>query len=231
MNPLVLALLLLMTEPAAAPAPLEYRFEAVRSKVVVTHDQVETRAAAGTTALAGDAVRTGLFGKTTLAVPSRSSRFEIFSSTRVMLAGPDPGVLIVLEKGRLKAIFDKLTGDVQRLVATPGALLAVRGTRYGIEVAADGSASLAVFEGVVEVLPRAGGMVPVRVGAGELCLFGPRMAPHPMPMPRGMTEHGWTSHGAMMGGPEAGFGGMHGPGGSPMPRPQTPPAGMGGMRH
>jgi hypothetical protein len=231
MNRLALALLLLVTETPVAPAPLEYRFDEVTSKVVVTHGNVETRAAAGATAIAGDSVRTGLFGKATLSVPARAARFEIFSSTRALLAGPEPGVLIVLERGRLMAIFDALTGDTQRLVATPGALLAVRGTRYGVEVDSRGAASLAVFEGTVEVLPMTGAGAPVRVGAGELCLYGPKAAPRSMPMPKDMTERGWQSHGAMRGDAGSGQGGMHGAEGPSAPRRQAPPSGTGGMKH
>jgi hypothetical protein len=228
MNPLVIAVLPLIMNAAAVPAPLEYRFDAVRSKVVVTHDGIDARAAAASFALAGDAVRTSVFGRATLAVPARASRFEIHPSTRVRLAGPEPGVLVVIEKGRLQAIFDVLAGDEQRVVSTPGALLAVRGTRYGVEVDADGTASLAVFDGVVEVIPRTGTAAPVAVNAGELCLFGPRGAPQRMPMPHGMDERSWAAHGAGMSGGAMSGSSMHGSGRSPAPRPQ---GGTGGMHH
>jgi hypothetical protein len=232
MSRVALALLLLIIEAPAPTAPLEYRFDEVKSKVVVTHQKVETRAAKGATALAGDGVRTGMFAKATLSVPVRASRFEIASSTRVTLAGPEPGVLIVLETGRLLAIFDALTGDTQRLVATPGALLAVRGTRYGVEVDADGAASLAVFEGVVEVLPIAGERPPVRVSAGEMCDFGPKAAPQPRPMPKDLTERGWASHGAPRDEPgREPPGGMRGPDGASSPHRQAPPGGPGNPKH
>jgi hypothetical protein len=217
---------------AADPAPLTYRFDEVKSKVYRAQagdEKRETRVVAGESAASGDLVRTGFWAKTVLAVPERKARFEISSSTRARLAGGEPGILLVLEKGRLKAFFEKLTeGDpVERTVAAPGALLAVRGTRYGLEVGGDGKNLLAVFEGTVEVIPTIPGFSPVMVHANEACTFGPKTAPHSMPMKAmGMSEGSWGMHGGAGGmgqmpgtrpggmTPQSAGGSMHG--GSPM---------------
>lgn len=201
---------------AADPATLTYRFDEVKSKVYRSpagDEKTETRVAAGESAASGDLVRTGFWASAVLAVPERKARFEIGASSKARLAGGEPGVLLVLEKGRLKAFFEKLTeGDPgERTVAAPGALLAVRGTRYGLEVGGDGKSLLAVFEGTVEVIPTTPGLAPIQVRAGEACTFSPKTAPHSMPMrSMGMSEGSW---------------GMHGPGGMG----QMPGTGPGGM--
>lgn len=201
--PALLAVLLaaagLVLAQDPAERPLEYRFDEVKSKVLRSPGGDESRAArvaAGDLAAAGDGVRTGLFGRTLLSVPERAARFEVFSSTRVRLAGPEPGVLLVLESGRLKAAFDAFTGaSEERRVAAPGALLAVRGTRYGLEASPEGESTLAVFEGTVEVFP-ADGTPSLRVAAGEFCAFGPKSPPRTGRMDRsGMSEKSWGSRG------------------------------------
>jgi hypothetical protein len=190
---------------AAGPAPLTYRFDEVKSKVYrapAGDEKLETRVSAGEWAAPGDLVRTGFWASTVLAVQERKARFEIGASSKARLAGGEPGVLLVLEKGRLKAFFEKLTeGDlVERTVAAPGALLAVRGTRYGLEVGGDGKCLLAVFEGTVEVIPTTPGLAPIQVRAGEACTFSPKTAPHSMPMKAmGMSEGSWGMHGGMGG--------------------------------
>jgi hypothetical protein len=143
-------------------------------------------------------VTTGFFGRTVLAVPERAASFEVFSSSRVRLAGGEPGVLLVLEKGRIKAAFDAFTGASEaRRVAVPGAILAVRGTRYGVEVSG-GQSVLAVFEGTVELFPE-GNAPSLRVGRDEYCVFGPKTPPRKEPMGRdGMNEKSWGSRGSGM---------------------------------
>ena len=193
-------------------APLEYRFTEVKSAVHLRHGGAERRVAAADVGVAGDEVRTGWRGRAVVEVAALAARFAILPSTRARLSGPQPGVLLVLERGRLKAIFNALTGSHDRLVATPGALLAVRGTRYGVEVAADGSATVAVFEGTVEVRPTTPGFPVTAVGAGELCRFGPRTPPRRAPLPRGVGEESWR-------------GGLGGPGSGPGSRVGEPPPG------
>ncbi|MBK9090541.1 MAG: hypothetical protein IPL90_16415 [Holophagales bacterium] len=231
----LLGALLAATGLGLAQAPsgerLVYRFEEVKSKVLRSPGGDETRdvrVAAGDPAEAGDVVKTGFFGRTVLAVPDRAARFEVFSSTRVRLAGGEPGILLVLEKGRLKAAFDAFTGASEaRRVAAPGALLAVRGTRYGLETGPGGDSVLAVFEGTVEVFP-AGGAPSLRVERDEYCAFGPKTPPRKDEMVRaGMSEKSWGSRGSGMtdGKPGKPAEGTQGPA---SPGSQGRPAGSGG---
>lgn len=209
--------------PLLGQEPVEYRFEQVRRKVTVATPAAETRASAGSVARGGDRVRTGWFGYALLGAPRFAARFEVFAGSDVRLASETPGVILTLERGRLKAMFDKITGEEPRMVKTPGALLAVRGTRYGIEVGSDGAASLVVFEGTVEVRSA---LQPESqlVHAGEACHFSRTLRPETRPMPRGMTEGMWQRHGSGMGSGTAprdgGMGGMGGTRGEAKP-PRT----------
>ncbi len=187
--PLSLALVLFLLN--AEQPPLTYRFVEVKSTVTVTHAGVPRRATVGDLGLPGDGVRTGWRGRAVLEVPTHAARFELLPATEVELAGPTPGVLLHLQRGRLKAFFDALSGVDPRIVATPGALLGVRGTRYAVEVGEDGGAALAVFEGAVEVQPADPRFPSARVGAGELCRYGPRQAPQRQPLPPGLTVEKW----------------------------------------
>ncbi|MCU0291085.1 MAG: FecR family protein [Thermoanaerobaculaceae bacterium] len=208
-----------------APAPVRYQIESITSKVLVVHEQVERRAARGEAAAAGDTIRTGWFGRAVVAVPAAAARFEIYSRTEAVLAGPEPGVLITVHKGVLKASFDTLLGTGDRLVSTPGALLAVRGTRYGVDVAADGTATLAVFEGTVEVRSRIAGTPPLLVPAGAQCAFSPHLAPRREAMPREWTEQGWRGASSAQSRPDGAGGGS-----PPQQSPRGPGARGGGGR-
>ena len=181
--------------------PVAYRFDEVTNKVMrlpgADPKAEEVKARAGDSAAAGDAVRTGFWGRAVLSVPDRACRFEVFSSTKVRLAGGEPGVIVVLESGRLEAFFDKFTGAAEeRRVAAPGALLVVRGTRYGVETGAGEQSTLAVFEGTVEVLPTASGARGLLVGPGEYGVFGPKISPRKGAMAPGADEKSWRSRGA-----------------------------------
>jgi hypothetical protein len=230
---LLLVTLTAGTLAVAEPNPLTYRFDEVKSKVLRSpggEEKSEVRVAMGDVAAPGDLVRTGFWARAVVSVPERKARFEISSSTRARLAPGEPGVLLLVEKGRLKAFFEALADGSaeERRVAAPGALLAVRGTRYGLEVDGDGRSLLAVFEGIVEVLPTLSGTAPVRVHENELCTFGPKAAPRSMPMKSmGMNEGSWGMHG--------GTGGMSpGPDGrmpGTAPGGQTPPKSGGSMGH
>jgi len=180
----------------SARSDLRYRVEELKSKVVIKHADIDRRASEGDVAVGGDLVRTGWFGRATLAVDDAASRFVIYSSTLVKLGDERPAVLLILERGKLEALFDALTGRDDRLVVTPGAVLAVRGTRYGVEVDRSGEAVLAVFEGRVEVRPLRPELPPLVVEAGTLCRFGPQTPPRTAPAPQGMNERSWRRDGA-----------------------------------
>jgi ferric-dicitrate binding protein FerR (iron transport regulator) len=208
----ILAAALLTGTAQGQEQPLRYDFESLRGKVTVASGGAESVARQGDAARGGDRVVTNWRGRAVVAVAERGSRFEIFASTRVKLATDEPGVLVELERGRLKAWFDKLTDvPVERFIKTPGAILAVRGTRYGVEVNGRGETVLNVFEGIVEVRqlgPQAA--PPLFVRAGESCAINHGSAPQVGPMHR--TESDWD-HGRSMGG--GGQPGMSGEGMSP----------------
>lgn len=223
------ALLLVVLLASASDAPLAYRFEQVKGKVVITSGQQERRATVGATAFGGEKVRTGLFGRAQLAVPTHACRFELFPLTRVVLASDQPGVLVELQKGKLWAAFDAILGNQERLVVTPGATLAVRGTAYGVEVSGDGETVLAVFEGTVEVRSSLPDVPPLLVPAGHICGFSAKRRPFSRPMPGGMSPESWRHSGAMGGMAPRGMGepGEGGMGGTT----HRPPSGMGPRRH
>ncbi len=198
---------------AHAVESIRYEVEAVKGKVMVRSGESERVARAGDAAHGGDRVATNWRGRAVVAVTERGSRFEIFPSSRVALATNEPGVLVELERGRLKAWFDKLSGvPAERFVKTPGAILAVRGTRYGVEVDARGLTRLTVFAGVVEVQMIDDAAMPaVFVNAGESCEIEQGVAPRVGPMHRGEME--WDRGGSMSGGGRSGMrGGEMAPG-------------------
>lgn len=224
--------LLLLQAPAPAPAEFTYRFDEVKHSVVRWPGGDEgkaVKAAPGEAAAAGDVVKTGWWGHAVLSVPERSSRFELYGSTQVRLASGEPGVLVALDRGRIKAIFDALLGGKleERRVAVPGALLAVRGTRYGVEVDKHGNATMVVFKGVVEILPRMTHPGTFFVKAGQWSTFGPSLMPKIGPMPgQGFGEKEWDQ-GLHMDASMMGTGTMMPGGTMPGMRPGT--GGMGPM--
>ncbi|MEA2337147.1 MAG: hypothetical protein QOE82_1154 [Thermoanaerobaculia bacterium] len=235
-----LASLAMLTAAAATtttPAPVGYRFDDVKRTVTLRTANQESPAAKGVHAQSGDRVHTGWFSYALIAAEPQRARFEIFSSTDIQLAGGTPGVILSVERGRIHAMFDKITGSEPRIVQTPGALLAVRGTQYNVEVDSAGKTTVDVFEGIVEIRsplrPE-----PLLVHAGESSIFSRRDPPPDRPMktpddrrqdapgrrdgagpdPRG----GHDAPGTRPGDP-----GARGGQPPPQPRPQ-PPSGPGG---
>jgi len=137
-------------------------------------------------------------------------------------------VILTLERGRIRAAFDKIVGSEPRTVQTPGALLAVRGTQFDVEVDRDGETTLDVFEGIVEVQSSLQQQPPLMVRAGEESSFGPRRPPVVRPMPEHRRNNGpdadgnKNNPGANRNGDRRGDPGAHGdrpPGGNPPPPP------------
>jgi hypothetical protein len=232
----LLASLAMLTAAAATtttPAPVGYRFDDVRRTVTLKTEKQESPAAKGSHAQSGDRVHTGWFSYALIAAEPQRAKFEIFSSTDVQLAGGTPGVILSVERGRIHAMFDKITGSEPRIVQTPGALLAVRGTQYNVEVNAEGKTIVDVFEGTVEVRsplrPE-----PLLVQAGQSSIFSRREPPpdHPMKTPDDRRQ---DAPGRREGAPPDPHGGHDGTGhpndpsahGAPPPasRPPAPPPG------
>jgi FecR protein len=186
---IAVSLLALAGSGAGAQAPVEYRFDEVRRNVTITHGQKDLRATKGQQAESGDKVETGWFSYALIGSDRHRARFELFSTTSVTLAAGTPGAILTLERGRIRAAFDKITGSEPRTVQTPGALLAVRGTQFDVEVNREGETTLDVFEGIVEVQSSLQPQ-PFMVTAGQESLFGPRRPPEVRPMPEHRRNNG-----------------------------------------
>ena len=218
---------LLFTLPLLAQ---DYRLDEVKRTVEVN----DVRATKGQPAKGGDEVVTGWFSYALIASEGHRAKFEIFSATEVKLAEGTPGVILSVERGRIRAAFDKIMGSEPRVVKTPGALLAVRGTRFDVEVNAEGDTTVDVWEGIVEVQsplrPE-----PMLVRAGEESRYGRNRPPETRPMPEHRRRQDPTRHprpeedGVRPRDPNGNpRGGHHQPPAQPQPRtgghhPTTPP--------
>ena len=216
------------TTAAAQTAVVHYRFDDVKRTVMLnTTAKQEVRAAKGVAAQSGDTVHTGWFAYALIASDTHKAKFEIFSSTDVELAGGTPGVILSLKRGRIHAMFDKITGNEPRVVQTPGALLAVRGTQYTVEVDTEGQTTLDVWEGTVEVRSPLRPQ-PLLVHAGEAANFSRQQPPAAHPMPQRDRDRDPTkANPADNHGPE-GRDGRPNPGDAPGARPGSgsqPPGG------
>ena len=235
-----LAMLTAASATTTTPPAIPYRFDEVKRTVVLKTASQESAATKGLQAQSGDHVHTGFFSYALIAAEPHRAKFELFSSTDVLLAGGTPGVILSLERGRIHAMFDKITGSEPRIVQTPGALLAVRGTQYNVEVDGAGKATLDVFEGTVEIRsplrPE-----PFLIHAGESSIFSRREPPpdHPMKTPDDRKQNPRPDAAAPNNGDHGhppGDPGAHGaqpPGPPPaqpppQPRPAPPPSGPGG---
>lgn len=157
---------------------IDYEVTRVKRKLMRELDGGgEERLAAGARLSSGDILQTGWMSSAEIAAPLWATRFALGPRTRVRLAHEVPGVLLEVERGRLRATFDPLpesetdAGERERIVTTPSVVLAVRGTEYGIEVDGDGDTTVVVFEGAVEAMDATGEGEPVRIGPGLACSF------------------------------------------------------------
>jgi hypothetical protein len=205
------------------PASLGYEVVSVKRQLLLESEGGERALQAGDIAKSGDSLRTGSRSRAELRVADHAARFVVASKTKFRLAHDRPGVLIEIERGSLRAIFGKLSegDDRERLVTTPSAVLAVRGTEYGVEVKKDGDTSITVFEGIVEVWDVGGVGERVRVRAGQQARIKRDKAAS-KPKPHGLTSGAWDrgqrrSNPAMGGtgqSPGMGAGSQQGSGGS-----------------
>ncbi len=197
MNKSIAFLVVAMAALGAAPGPesenpLDYEVVAVKRHLLLVTDSGELALQTGAHARSGDSLRTGSRSSADLEVPARAARFHIGTKTRFRLAHGAPGVLIDVERGSLRAVFGKLLegDDRERLVTTPSAVLAVRGTEYGIEVEKDGDTSVVVFEGTVEIRDPMGTGDAVQVQAGQSTRIR-KGRPPSSPSPHGLTSSDW----------------------------------------
>jgi len=190
---IVLTLLTLGAATASeAPAVLEYDVIAVKRKLLLETADGDRALQVGDQAQSGDVLRTGSRSRAELAVIEYSAKFVISSKTSFRLAHDRPGVLLEIERGSLRAIFGKLPeGDTrERLISTPSAVLAVRGTDYGVEVEKDGDTSVTVFEGTVEVWDIGGIGEKMIVQAGQSSRIKRGKVPS-TPKQHGLSSNDW----------------------------------------
>jgi len=173
------AALLVAADPTPLPQSFDYSVVAVKRKLVCERPTGDVRLDAGAVVRSGDLLRTGWRSNAELEVAQRASRFRLGSSTRVRLAHEYPGVLLEVQEGRVRALFAPFSEDAERLVITPSAVLAVRGTEYGVEVAKSGTTTLVVFAGVVDVTDRYRAGETIQVGAGQSTRVQPGRPPEP----------------------------------------------------
>ncbi len=188
---------------------ITYDVVQVEGKLFLAGEPEELRLSIGDQAVSGDRLRTGSSSSAAIGVPSHTTVFRLQAKTSCTLAHDRPGVLLHLEKGRLRALFGSHTGTDPRLVTTPSAVLAVRGTEYGLKVKKNGDTSIVVFEGVVEVTDPSGENPPIRVEAGQQSRIKPGR-PAKAPSPHRLTTFDWDqgrstpAPGMGVGGPNSG---------------------------
>lgn len=196
MKQALIAALLVASFPVAAnenPGAdrIDYEIAAVEGKLFLVTEPEERRLSIGNSAASGDRLRTGGSSSTIIGVPTHTVVFKIDAKTSFVLAHDRPGVLLHIEKGRIRAIFGSYTGTDPRLVTTPSAVLAVRGTDYGVRVKKNGETQVVVFEGLVEIRDPAGESPPIRVEAGQQSRIKPGR-PAEAPTPHRLTPHSWN---------------------------------------
>jgi hypothetical protein len=205
------------------PATLNYEVVSVKRQLLLETGETERALQVGDVAQSGAVLRTGSRSSAELEVAEQATRFVVSSKTRFRLAHDRPGVLLEIDRGSVRAIFGKLPegDDRERLVTTPSAVLAVRGTEYGVEVKKDGDTSVTVFEGTVEVWERGGTGERIRVRAGQQTRIKKGRAPS-KPRAHGLSSGDWdrgrrrssSSSGGMQQSPGMGAGNQQGGAGS-----------------
>jgi hypothetical protein len=197
MNRTLLTLVVTIAVLGAGPGPgaenpLDYEVVAVKRHLLLAGEKGELELQAGDQVRSGASLRTGSRSSADLEVIEHAARFHIGTRTRFRLAHGSPGVLIDVERGSLRAVFGKLGegDDRERLVTTPSAVLAVRGTEYGVEVEKDGDTSVVVFDGTVEVRDQSGTGGVVRVEAGQSTRIRKGRSPD-APVPHVVTPDDW----------------------------------------
>ena len=133
---------------------------------------------------AGTLIETGN-GTLLLVLRTDESEILVRANTQLVLKEPEPGswnaVEIVL--GRVRAYIRKRTGGEPAFqMGTPSAVIAVRGTRFDVEVNRRGVSEIDVFDGLVEVTGTGAATGSVLVNPGFSTRVGFGKGPEP-PVP------------------------------------------------
>ncbi len=126
---------------------------------------------------AGDQLRTAA-GATATIVLADQSVVELAEETAVAIgdrdAGADPASSVAVLYGVARfSVSPRGAGEGPFLVFTPAGVVAAKGTTYGVGVAVDGSARVAVEEGEVEVAGQADPTATVAVPADQQLVISP----------------------------------------------------------
>jgi hypothetical protein len=136
----------------------------------------ETALMMGGRVSAGQIVKTGSDGYAKFIVEDKST-FEVFPNSEVSFRQTmSIGDLLNVWIGRVKVYIQHLPGVPNpNNVTTPTALISVRGTVFTVEQAADGTTTVSVDEGRVEVAHRVLGGRTIFVNTGEAKVIDPRV--------------------------------------------------------
>lgn len=124
-------------------------------------------------------------GRLVLVLRNDESEILVQPYTRLILQVPQPGNWDTLQiiLGKVRAYIRKRTGGAPPFqIGTPSAVIAVRGTRFDVEVNASGVSQIDVFDGLVEVGSATIPGVSVLVSPGMSTRVGVDTAPEP-PVP------------------------------------------------
>lgn len=124
-------------------------------------------------------------GQMVLVLRSDESEVLVQPHSKLILQAPQPGNWDAFQimLGKVRAFIRKRTGGAPPFqMGTPSAVIAVRGTRFDVEVNAKGISEIDVFEGLVEVGSNSLQGKSVLVGPGMSTRVGPGAAPEP-PVP------------------------------------------------
>lgn len=190
--PSILLLASIGIESRPGDESIPYTVMTVKRKLMREVAGASERLDAGAELRSGDLLRTGWLSEADIAAPAHGAVFHLAAHTRVRLAYDRAGVLLEVNRGRLRALFETILDEdsPQRVVITPSAILAVRGTEYGVRVDAGGHTTVVVLAGVVEVVDLARRGDAVAVGEGFYTTIAPGGQPA-VPRAHQLDRRGW----------------------------------------
>ena len=179
----------------SAPSPAPFAGAVVSEWKGEVHVQLPgtsvSRPTRGQVLTAGTVLDTG-DGRMILILRADESEILIQPHTRLVVRDPAPGSWNAVEilLGRVRAYIRKRTGGAPPFqMGTPSAVIAVRGTRFDVEVNGRGVSEVDVFDGLVEVASASVPGSSVLVSPGFSTRVGMGTPPEP-PVPTGEIRPG-----------------------------------------
>jgi FecR protein len=181
--------------PAPGPTPAPFAGAIVSEWKGDVHVQLPgtqtSRPMRGQVLVAGTVLETG-DGRMALILRTDESEILVQPHTRLVVREPAPGNWNAVEVmlGRVRAYIRKRTGGTPPFqMGTPSAVIAVRGTRFDVEVNGRGVSEVDVFDGLVEVASSTISGSSVLVSSGFSSRVGIGTAPE-TPVPTGEIRPG-----------------------------------------